>query len=151
MDFVLQKAVELGVMSITPLMTARGTVRLDAKRLLSREQHWRGIIVSACEQSGRCRLPIVAPPIPLADWLLDPAVPAVVLDHRSPVSLPDIEVASDEISFLVGPEGGLTDLERSAARQAGLLSARLGPRIMRTETAPIAAIAVAQALWGDFR
>lgn len=149
MDFALQKAVELGVHSITPLFTARGVVRLDGKRLVNRERHWRGIVISACEQSGRRRLPTLESAQSFTDWLLYEHAGEVLLDHRSPVALRDMSFPEQKITFLVGPEGGLTQTERLAAQTAGFAAARLGPRILRTETAPLAAIAAAQTLWGD--
>lgn len=149
MDFALQKAVELGVHSMTPLFTARGVVRLDGKRLVNRERHWRGIVISACEQSGRRRLPALESAQSIADWLLYEHAGGVLLDHRSPTALRDMSFPEQKITFLVGSEGGLTQAERTAAQAAGFTASRLGPRILRTETAPLAAIAAAQTLWGD--
>jgi len=149
MDFALQKAVELGVHSMTPLFTTRSVVRLDGERLANRERHWRGIVISACEQSGRRRLPVLESAHAFADWLRNAHKGRVLLDHRSPTALRDMVFPEQQITFLVGPEGGLTRIERSAAQAAGFAAARLGPRILRTETAPLAAIAAAQTLWGD--
>lgn len=149
MDFALQKAVELGVHSMTPLFTARSVVRLDGERLANRERHWRGIVISACEQSGRRRLPVLESAHAFGDWLHHAHGGGVVLDHRSPTALRDMSFPEQQITFLVGPEGGLTQVERSAAQATGFATARLGPRVLRTETAPLAAIAAAQTLWGD--
>lgn len=149
MDFALQKSVELGVNSVTPLFTARCVVRLDGKRLLNRERHWRGIMISACEQSRRRRLPILEPAQSFADWLVHKHAGGILLDHRSSTALRDMSIPEQKITFLIGPEGGLTQTERSTAQTAGFTAARLGPRILRTETAPLAAIAAAQTLWGD--
>ncbi len=149
MDFALQKAVELGVSSIAPLFTARSVVRLNGKRLANRGRHWHGIMTSACEQSGRRRRPALEPVQPFADWLHQPHEGGLLLDHRSTTALRDMSLPGQQITFLVGPEGGLTQAERSAAQTAGFAAVRLGPRILRTETAPLAAIAAAQTLWGD--
>ena len=151
MDFALQKAVELGVSSVTPLFTQRSQVRLAATRLEKRLQHWRGVAIAACEQSGRRRLPAVHPPQSLSSWLTPEQTGALLLDHRSARTLADLPPPTDQLTLLIGPEGGLAEDELSAARQAGLTEIRLGPRILRTETAPLAAIAAIQALWGDFR
>lgn len=151
MDFALQKAVELGVSSVTPLFTQRSQVRLAATRLEKRLQHWRGVAIAACEQSGRRRLPAVHPPQSLSSWFTPEQTGALLLDHRSARTLADLPPPTDQVTLLIGPEGGLAEDELSAARQAGLTEIRLGPRILRTETAPLAAIAAIQALWGDFR
>lgn len=159
MDLSLQKAVELGVAGIVPLQTGRGVVKLDQERQDKRLGHWRGIVIAACEQSGRRRLPALAPPQALADWLAEGQPNGLLLDHRAAAALPDLfpdwrEIpppAGTPVTLLIGPEGGLTPTERDLARAQGFTGVRLGPRILRTETAPLAAIAVIQALWGDFR
>lgn len=150
MDFAIQKSVELGVQSIIPLITERSMVQLRGERLVQRVEHWRGIVISACEQSGRNRLPAVSSPQPLADWLLH-AEPGLMLYHAASHSLATLVAPRRSINLLIGPEGGLSAQERALAEQAGFQSVRMGPRVMRTETAPIAAIAAMQALWGDFR
>ncbi len=150
MDLALQKAVELGVASITPLFTRRTVVRLQGKRLEARLAHWRGVIRHACEQSGRSRLPGLHPARPLGEWLAGFQGEGILLGHRAHTPLPALDHPGRSITLLVGPEGGLADDERDLARRQGLRAVSLGPRILRTETAPLAAIAVIQALWGDF-
>jgi 16S rRNA (uracil1498-N3)-methyltransferase len=151
MDFVLQKSVELGVNRITPLFTRRSIVRLEGERLARRMEHWRGVVQAACEQSGRRRLPELAAASALSSWLRLPHSSALLLDHRVRTSLLDLPPPRGEISLLVGPEGGLDDGERADANKADFVGVRLGPRILRTETAPLAALAAMQVLWGDFR
>jgi 16S rRNA (uracil1498-N3)-methyltransferase len=151
MDFVIQKAVELGVASIRPLFTERSVVRLDAERLDRRHTHWHGVLVAACEQSGRRRLPHLHPAQALADWLPTVAGTALLLDPQAVRSLADLPAPQGAATLLVGPEGGLSADERARALSAGFVSVRLGPRILRTETAPLAALAAMQVLWGDLR
>lgn len=150
MDLVLQKAVELGVWEITPLFTERTLVRLKGDRTEARMAHWQGVIRHACEQSGRALVPQLSAPCFLRQWLSDFEGRGLLLDHRAQRSLGEIEPPGDELSLLVGPEGGLSEAERNAACEAGLEGVRLGPRILRTETAPLAALAAIQVLWGDF-
>jgi 16S rRNA (uracil1498-N3)-methyltransferase len=152
MDLALQKAVELGVSSLAPLFTERSVVRLRDERLDKRVQHWRGVIIAACEQSGRRRLPSLAEPMRLSDWLAEAPPGALLLDHRASLPIAALAPPPDQrLTLLVGPEGGLAPKEREAAHDRGLIGVRMGPRILRTETAPLAAIAAIQALWGDFR
>jgi 16S rRNA (uracil1498-N3)-methyltransferase len=151
MDFVIQKAVELGVASVRPLHTERSVVRLDAERGARRRAHWQGVLVAACEQSGRRRLPALHPPLPLGGWLPTVDGAGVLLDPQAARSLPDLPAPTGEVTLLVGPEGGLSPEERARATRAGFVGVRLGPRILRTETAPLAALAAMQTLWGDFR
>jgi len=149
MDFALQKAVELGVAGIQPLLCERTVVKLDPARRDKRLAHWQGVVVGACEQSGRRRLPRLAEPRTLAECLAKPPVTGVLLDPTAERTLPELSRPKGPLTFLIGPEGGLSPAERDAARAAGFVGVRLGPRILRTETAPLAALAVAQALWGD--
>jgi len=152
MDFALQKAVELGVSTLVPLFTKRGVVRLSGERLARRQQHWEGVVISACEQSGRRRVPGVQRARTLNDWLSTAGGTALLLDHRADRGLDQLPPPTDgRVSLLIGAEGGLTPAERDATAAAGLIGVRLGPRILRTETAPLAAIAALQILWGDFR
>ncbi len=152
MDFALQKSVELGVSAITPLFSERSVVQLQGERLQKRIQHWRQVVISACEQSGRSRLPEFDPPVDLEQWVLNgKGQYALLLDHRSESSLHELEPPTEKIRLLIGPEGGLSEEERELARNNGFRGVRLGPRVMRTETAPLAAIAALQTLWGDFR
>lgn len=152
MAFALQKATELGVSEITPLFAARTLVRLSGERLDQRLEHWRGILVAACEQCGRRGLPVLATAQPLFSWLQnrDPDGLALNLDAGAPRTLRDLSPPKGAVSLLVGPEGGLSEDEHAQAAAAGFASVRLGPRILRAETAPLAAIAAVQTLWGDF-
>jgi len=149
MDYTIQKAVELGVTTIIPLLSARSVVKLDGERWEKKLEHWRGIAVSACEQSGRTRIPAVLVPQKLAHWLDAPdGSPRLVLAPTAAVSLTAVPAAA-AVSLLVGPEGGLSDEEIAAALRSGCTAITLGPRVLRTETAGVAALAVLQALWGD--
>lgn len=154
MDLIVQKATELGVAAIQPVVTERSVVKLDAASRAKKLAHWRGIAIAACEQCGRARLPEVAEPLPLADWLARPAragLRRVQLEPDAGVALAAAAADATSIELLVGPEGGLTETERDAARQTGYRSCRLGPRVLRSETASIAALAVLQATAGDLR
>lgn len=152
MDFSIQKAVELGVTEITPLFTERTMVQLKGERLHSRHRHWLGVIRHACEQSGRSRLPLLNQAQRLSDWTNAFHGFGLMLDHRAKQTLPTIEPPQGEtVSLLVGPEGGLSQNERTSASQHGFTGIRMGPRVLRTETAPLAALAAMQALWGDFQ
>lgn len=154
MDFALQKSVELGVTGFTPLLTEHSVVRLSAKRMDNRLQHWKRISIAACEQSGRRRLPDVGDILSLSDWLLTSKAMdgiGILLDHRSDTTLDQLAYTGASINLLIGPEGGLSQEERNRAKTAGFESIRLGPRVLRTETAPLAAISAIQILWGDFR
>ena len=152
MDLAVQKSVELGVTAVTPLITDRCVVRLPPQRMVKREEHWRGIIISACGQSGRNLIPNLHPACSLEEWLEIVAETAgLLLDHRSSHTLDQLREPVTGLSLLAGPEGGLSDKERSMATDAGFTGIRLGPRVLRTETAPLAAIAAIQMLWGDFK
>lgn len=149
MDWAIQKATELGVNEITPIFSDRCEVRLKDERADKRLQHWRQVAISACEQCGRSRVPVIHPPLLLADWLKQAEADLKLVLH--PVAEPLVSHAKPgSLAFLIGPEGGLTDAEVGTAQGAGFHSARLGPRVLRTETAPVVALAVAQQLWGDF-
>jgi 16S rRNA (uracil1498-N3)-methyltransferase len=154
MDLVLQKSVELGITSVTPLWTRRAQSRLTGERLEKRMAHWRGIIRSGCEQSGRAVLPELHPVTRLSQWLAGPdcqhqqAQQNVVLDPRATVHLRDLDPAS-RVNVLIGPEGGLDDEELQQAASHGFQRIQLGPRILRTETAALAVLAALQTLWGD--
>lgn len=151
MDYVLQKATELGVYSIQPLKSQRVEVRLDETRQAKRMKHWQGVVISACEQSGRARVPEVKTPLSLAEWITSTVQsPGLMLDPVAEKRLSDLSVAPDSISILIGPEGGFTDEEISSARANDVMPVSLGPRILRTETAGPAAIAVLQAKNGGF-
>ena len=150
MDWAIQKAVELGANQITPLFTERCEVRLQGERADKRQQHWQQIAISACEQSGRSHVPLVHAPTPLADWLASlSAELKLVLHHRTSQNLHSLPTP-DSLGLLIGPEGGLSSTEIEQAEAAGFHAARFGPRVLRTETAPIVALSIAQQLWGDF-
>jgi len=152
MDFAIRKAVELGVTGITPLFTARSVVRLQGERLQRRMAHWQGLIIAACEQSGRCRLPRLTQPQSLAGAAQSAGGDLrLVLYHLGEAGLDRLAAPGSGIDLLIGPEGGLEEAEIHLAREQGFIPVRLGPRIMRTETAPLAALAAIQMLWGDFR
>jgi len=153
MDLILQKATELGVARVAPVVTERTEVRLDAERADKRAAHWRGVLASACEQSGRARLPELLAPRALADFLAtEHSTLKLVLDPIASTTLAQLDIApSQSICLLVGPEGGLSERDLAAARATGFTGLRLGPRILRTETAALAAIAGLNALHGDWR
>ena len=149
MDWVVQKATELGVSAITPLRSERTEVRLSGARAEKKLRHWQQIATSACEQCGRNRLPNIQPTQSLAQWVSGvKADTRLVLHHRASSAQTDATSPSS-IALLVGPEGGLSPDEITAAEQAQFRSLHLGPRVLRTETAPLAAIAILQARWGD--
>lgn len=154
MDYTVQKAVELGAACIQPLASERSVVRLDSARAQKRGAHWQAVAIAACEQCGRNRVPPVAPVMQLRDWLATFAAPAsgvgIVLEPGAQLALRELEKPYAAVTLLAGPEGGWTQRERGDAERAGFLAVRLGPRVLRTETAAIAAIAAMQALWGDF-
>lgn len=148
MDHVVQKTTELGVSEIVPLSCARGIVRLTSERAASRREHWDRIAIGACQQCGRNRPPRVRSVTAFDDWLAETR-PGLVLTPQTPRVLPSIQAPDGAVTILIGPEGGLTDDELTRARDAGLQPIGLGPRVLRTETAAVAAIAVVQSLWGD--
>ena len=156
MDITLQKSVELGVCAIQPLSTERSVVRLTGERAARRAGHWQNLVISACEQCGRNTVPEVAALARLEDWLAQlPLQPGegerrLLLSPAAETSLRDLSVDLRRIVLLVGPEGGLSPAEIAAARLRQFQSVRLGPRILRTETAALAALGAIQALWGDF-
>jgi 16S rRNA (uracil1498-N3)-methyltransferase len=149
MDYALQKSVELGVGGITPVFTERSQVHLSGPRLERRLEHWRGIVIGACEQSGRRRLPHLTTAATYPAWLNTHTGGGLMLDPQANRPLTALPPPDATITLLIGPEGGLGPRERASARARGFEGVRLGPRILRTETAPLAAIAVIQALWGD--
>jgi 16S rRNA (uracil1498-N3)-methyltransferase len=153
MDLTLQKATELGVTAIVPLACERSVVRLSPERAARRLEHWRQILISACEQCGRNRVPALAPVMDLEDWLasLGPTTDQrLLLDPLADAGMAEVRPqAASGVLLLVGPEGGFAAHELAATHRSGFQGARLGPRILRTETAPLAAIAILQALHGD--
>lgn len=153
MDFTLQKAVELGISAIQPIASERSVVKLNGERAEKRVRHWQQVVVSACEQSGRNRVPEVAPILSLNEWLGKPATSGVrlTLAPDAPARLRELPRPNAPITLLIGPEGGLSPGEIKAAASCGFTPVRLGPRVLRTETAALAALAAMQTLWGDFR
>jgi 16S rRNA (uracil1498-N3)-methyltransferase len=150
MDYAIQKSIELGAQTITPLHTERGIVQFDDDRRLKRLMHWRGVAVSACEQSGRSIVPQITSTSTLPDWLQQHPG-GILLHHQATAVMSDLADPGTEVALLVGPEGGLSEPERHLAQACGFHAVKLGPRVMRTETAPVAALAVIQVLWGDYR
>jgi len=168
MDYTLQKAVELGVAAIQPIAARRSVVKLAGERADRRIAHWQGVVASACEQCGRNQVPVVAPPLPLAHWLghtsfhgLQPVESRSPLGHQkdgrllflSPLAearLADLPPPVTPDWLVAGPEGGFEADEIAALHAAGATPVRLGPRVLRTETAALAALAAMQTLWGDF-
>jgi len=153
MDYTIQKAVEMGVQRIAPISTERTQVKLSGEREEKRLQHWQGIILHACEQSGRNRIPELLPVQRLDQWLAtrEHRAHALFLDPGGDVSVASLSGPITSVSLLVGPEGGLSPHERELATGNGFLRLRLGPRVLRTETAALVALAALQGIWGDFR
>jgi 16S rRNA (uracil1498-N3)-methyltransferase len=151
MDYTLQKAVELGVTAIQPIAAKRSVVKLAGERADRRVAHWQGVVASACEQCGRNQVPVVAPPLPLAHWLgQQKGGRLLFLSPLAEARLADLPAPSSTECLVAGPEGGFEADEIAALLAAGAIPVRLGPRILRTETAALAALAAMQALWGDF-
>ncbi len=157
MDLTVQKAVELGVRRIVPVSSKRSVVRLEGERAQRRVAHWRAVAAAACEQCGRNRVPEVAGLEKLDRWLGQPAqgenVLRLMLDPASGHTLDSVRrpAANGRVELLIGAEGGLSPEEMELAVRAGFAGVRLGPRVLRTETAGLAALAAIQCLWGDFR
>jgi len=150
MDWVVQKCTELGVATITPLMLARCNAKLAGERSENRMRHWRQVAISACEQCGRTLLPTIEEPASLERWLAARGeLPGLVLHTAQSRTLAQDAAAPAGLRLLVGPEGGLDAHEFAQARAAGFTPWSLGPRVLRTETAPVAALAILQYLWGD--
>ena len=155
MDMTVQKAVELGVERVVPVGSRRSVVRLEGERALKRLDHWRAVAASACEQCGRNRVPEVTALEGLDRWLGRPVAGAVLRLMLAPGSAQTLgnlapPVRGGQIELLIGAEGGLAPDEMEMAERAGYIGVRLGPRILRTETAGLAALAAIQCLWGDF-
>jgi 16S rRNA (uracil1498-N3)-methyltransferase len=149
MDQTLQKCTELGVTAFQPLFSERVEVRPRAEKLARRLEHWQGVVVSACEQSGRAVIPVVLAPLDFGDWLdLSDAGRRLILEPGAETPLARVKLHG-QVQLVVGPEGGFSDLELELARSHGVEAVSLGPRVLRTETAAPAAVAVLQALAGD--
>jgi 16S rRNA (uracil1498-N3)-methyltransferase len=153
MDWIVQKATELGVAEIVPLLTERSEVKLDDKRASKRLEHWHAVVIGACEQSGRAVVPALHAAQPLAAWLAtldaDARSTRWVL-HPGEAGAPRVQQATPHTVIAVGPEGGFGDSDLAALHAAGFSNLLLGPRILRTETAGLAALAALQARFGDF-
>ena len=154
MDIVVQKATELGVHRISPVLTDFSVVKLGPDRATKRRDQWQTIARSACEQCRRNIVPVIDTPQSLVDWFADNAggdEMQLILRADAVDAMPAIDVPGSELTILIGPEGGFSEAEHERATAAGLRAVRLGPRVMRTETAALAAISIAQATWGDYR
>ncbi|TYK65175.1 16S rRNA (uracil(1498)-N(3))-methyltransferase [Colwellia echini] len=152
MDFTLQKSVELGVNTITPLFTERCGVKLNAERLEKKRQQWQKIVISACEQSGRAIVPVVAEPMLLNDWLIQQTTALKINLHpKAQHSIMSLPMQNNRVRLLIGPEGGLTDDEIAKANENNFQDVLLGPRVLRTETAALTAITALQCKYGDLQ
>ncbi len=152
MDYVVQKATELGIKRITPVLTEYGVVKLDGARAVKRRDHWEHVAASACEQSGRTRLPLVDAPLPLKEWFGGKPADAdvdLILQPGATTPLAGVAEPGTKVCILIGPEGGFSQTEYEDAEVAGFRAVSLGPRVLRTETAAAAALAIMQATWGD--
>src|SRR6185437_15846620 len=151
MDWIIQKATELGASRIVPVFTKRSVVRLDEKQAERKLQHWRAITVAACEQCGRNRIPELTTPVDFFDVLAPDTSGStrLLLSPGGDLRIDDLEEVGKGITVLIGPEGGLDDVEQEAAIRAGFKAVRLGPRVLRTETAAIAALTIIQRYFGD--
>ena len=150
MDWAVQKAVELGVNQLTPLITERCVIKFNDEKKQQRLLHWRHIVQHAAEQSGRTHLPQLGEITELPAWTSRQQDLKVFLDPYAEHSLADLQPSAPVVTLLSGPEGGFSEQERQIARAAGFVPVRLGSRILRTETAVLAALAAVQTLWGDF-
>jgi len=149
-DFAIQKATEMGVTSITPLTSERCDLKLNSERAEKKMAHWQGVIVAACEQCYRDTLPILYPIKSLQTWSDTQDSDVQLVFHTAATEPSWPELTPQSVSFLVGPEGGLTDDEVKYAHNNDFLSWQLGPRILRTETAPVTILSLLQMKWGDF-
>ena len=151
MDLAIQKAVELGVTKIIPVICQRTVVNLKAERKDKKMSHWQGIVINACEQSGRNKLPELEDTQALHQVInQNTSGLKLTLDPQATISLASIKPDTNQVTLLIGPEGGLTDEEIEQAKQQGISGIQLGKRVLRTETAALAAISAIQTLWGDF-
>ena len=154
MDLVVQKATELGVKRITPVLTEYGVVKLAAERAAKRQDHWQKIAISACEQSGRTRPPLVEVPLTLKEWFGQRSQRAdveLIMQPGAATNLSAIGAPQTKVCLMIGPEGGFSQSEYEDAGLCGFKPVSLGPRVLRTETAAITALAIAQSLWGDLQ
>ncbi|MCX2523995.1 16S rRNA (uracil(1498)-N(3))-methyltransferase [Larsenimonas rhizosphaerae] len=149
MDYAIQKAVELGVASVTPLYTERGDVRLKGDRADKKLTHWQNVAISACEQCGRATVPAIHPPMALPQWLAERDDPLRLVLHPGQPGWQEQQASPARVALLIGPEGGLSADEVSASLHHDFLPLGLGPRILRTETAPVVALTLLQSRYGD--
>jgi 16S rRNA (uracil1498-N3)-methyltransferase len=150
MDWAVQKSVELGVNNLTPLMTERCVVKFTEKKQKQRLQHWKSIVQHATEQCSRTILPMLEEIESIKNWLNQQKGLKIFLDPYATQSLTELTLDDEHVTLLIGPEGGFTEQERDLAIEAGFVSVKLGGRVLRTETAAIAALSAVQMLWGDF-
>jgi len=153
MDTVVQKATELGVQRISPLLTSHSVVKLEGKRASRRREHWQKIAQSACEQCGRNIVPVIDGTVSLNDWFdqnRDDAGTQLILCPEGNTPLSSVDAPRQGLTLLIGPEGGFSRSEYECAAAAGFIDVSLGPRVLRTETATLAVVSAAQTLWGDF-
>jgi 16S rRNA (uracil1498-N3)-methyltransferase len=154
MDWIVQKATELGVREIQPLDSERSVARLTSERAAKRLEHWQQVIVSACEQCGRNVLPTIRAPVDMITWLSNMRAESstrLILLPEAAVSMQKLGAPKEPVVLLIGPEGGFSETEAGAAIDCGFQAVRMGARVLRTETAAIAGLAAVQALWGDLR
>ena len=150
MELVIQKATELGVASITPVISARTVVKLDTGRLEKKHNQWHAIAISACEQCGRNIIPVIHPPIALPQYLKQLDIQnRLILDPGAGLRFKNIQEVDSEVALLIGPEGGFNMQEIAETEQSGFSGISLGPRVLRTETAAITALSLLQAFYGD--
>lgn len=152
MDLIVRKATELGVKRISPVLTEHGVVKLDQARSAKRRDHWQKVAESACEQSGRIRPPLIDEPLTLKSWLGAETREAdvdLILRPDATTPMASLQPPKTKVCLLIGPEGGFSDIEYDDAGVAGFTAVSLGPRVLRTETAAIAAVAIAESMWGD--
>lgn len=148
MDYAIQKATELGVCILSPLFTEHSEVKLSHERADKRVAHWQKVAVSAAEQCGRCTVPVINSPVSIGEWLARvPAGQGFLLDHTGTAGFTGPQ--PEQICLLIGPEGGISPDEKAAALAQSFTAVRLGPRILRTETAPVVALTAVQLQWGD--
>lgn len=149
MDFAIQKSIELGITQITPLQTERTVVQIKAEKGQNKVRHWQRIAQHAAEQSGRTLRPKVNDVQRIDNWVKQQAGLKIFLDPLATVTLKQLQAKDNQVTLLAGPEGGFSEHERELAQRAGFIPVQLGPRILRTETAALAAITSVQMLWGD--
>ena len=154
MDWIIQKAVELGIQSIQPLLTERSIVKLDRERADKKLEHWRTVAISACEQTGRSIIPDISSPVHLTQWLSNqnPTTDSLklILTPAKAQNINHLEKPSSPVIFMVGPEGGFSEKEMNLALSSTFIPVNFGKRVLRTETASIVALSIMQNLWGDF-